>query len=130
MRLAFICLSVSCFALVVVLWQQVSIIGELLLVTVAIGPLGAALFAPDAITTPRHSITLAGRLHSLFGACFVVGFPIAATVIGWDLVGNQRVAPYNTIFPQCRSWSGSASSPSWDQYTFSVAPLLNLGLTY
>ena len=65
----------------------------MLLVIVAIGPLGAAFFAPDAITTPRHSATPAGRSHSLFGACFVVGFPIAATVIGWDLVGNQLVAP-------------------------------------
>jgi Protein of unknown function (DUF998) len=85
MRIAFFFWSLSCFALVVGLFQRVSIIGEVLLTIVAIGPLGAAFFATDPITTSSESQSTTSKLHSLFGTIFIFGLPIAATVVDWNL---------------------------------------------
>ena len=85
MRIAFSFWSLSCMALAVALFGHVSIVGEVLLTIVAIGPLGATFFATDPITTAPESQSTASKLHSLFGAIFIFGLPIAATVIDWNL---------------------------------------------
>lgn len=92
MRIAFFFWSVSCFALVVALFHHVSVIGEILLAIVAIGPLGAAFFATDPITTPEESQSTTSRLHTLFGAIFILGLPVAATVVDWSLGGSFLLA--------------------------------------
>ena len=105
MRLAFVCLSISCFSLNVILWQHVSLISELLLGIAGIGPLGAAIFATDPITTPRNSMTLSSRLHAIFGAMFIFGFPIAVTVIGWHA--------NDPLFTSIRTWLPWMSITVW-----------------
>src|SRR5262245_23784044 len=76
MRLAFVCWSVSVVADAVVLGPYASTLGQAALVVVALGPLGAAVFATDPITTPPESTSVAHRWHSLFGTLFIFGFPI------------------------------------------------------
>jgi Protein of unknown function (DUF998) len=98
MRIAFFFWSLSCFALVVGLFQRVSIIGEVLLAIVAIGPLGAAFFATDPITTPPESQSTISKLHSLFGAIFILGLPIAATVVDWNLGAHLAWASFVVWF--------------------------------
>jgi Protein of unknown function (DUF998) len=92
MRLAFVCWSVSVLAVAVALWPYASILGDVALVVVGVGPLGAAVFATDPITTPRESTSVAHRWHALFGAVFVLGLPIAATLAGSDVAGSARFA--------------------------------------
>jgi hypothetical protein len=98
MRIAFACLSVGCIALVMSLWRRVPMVAEVLLTLGAIGPLGAAIFATDPITTPRNSMTLASRLHAVFGALFILGFPIAITIIGWNAT-DPLLAPLHSRLP-------------------------------
>jgi hypothetical protein len=52
-----------------------------LLLLAASGPLIAAIFAPDPITTPRSFKTNTGHRHDLGGVLFIFGFPIAVTLI-------------------------------------------------
>src|SRR5215207_3624844 len=66
MRLAFVCWSVSVFAIAVALWPYASGLGDVALVVVGVGPLGAAVFATDPITTPPESTSVAHRWHALF----------------------------------------------------------------
>src|SRR5215813_11922894 len=89
MRLAFFCWSIGFLGLAVALWQQASMLAEGLLAIVAIGLVGAGIFAADPITTLRDAQTRAGKLHALFGAITVLGIPITATVVDWGLSSNQ-----------------------------------------
>jgi hypothetical protein len=80
MRLAFVCWSASVFAVAVALQQYAASPGSAALFVVAVGPLGAAIFATEPITTPTASTGVAHRLHAIFGVLFIGGFPIAATL--------------------------------------------------
>lgn len=82
MRLAFVCWSVSVFAIAVALQPYAAFPGSAALFVVAVGPLGAAIFATEPITTPWPSTGVAHRLHAVFGALFIFGFPIATTLAG------------------------------------------------
>jgi hypothetical protein len=82
MRLAFVCWSASVFAVAVALQPYASFLGSAALFVVAVGPLGAAIFATEPITTPPESTGVGHRLHAAFGALFIFGFPIAATLAG------------------------------------------------
>lgn len=99
MRLAFFCWSVSYFALAAALWRQTSLIDEALLFVIAVGALGAAVFAPDPITTPQGSTTRAGGLHALSGVVVIFGLPIAATIIDSNLTGNPLVTSIQPYLP-------------------------------
>jgi hypothetical protein len=81
MRLAFVCWSASVFAVAVALQPYAAFIGSAALFVVAVGPLGAAVFATEPITTPTGSTGIAHRLHAIFGALFILGFPVAATLV-------------------------------------------------
>jgi hypothetical protein len=98
MRIAFICLSVSCYSLVVFLWQRVSLAGEIILIIAGTGTLGAAIFAADPITMPRNEVSTVGGLHTMFGVFFIIGFPIAVTVIGWH-VTDPSLDPIKAWLP-------------------------------
>jgi hypothetical protein len=99
MRIAFFCWSIGFFGLAAALWQQTPILAEALLAIVAIGLIGAAIFAADPITTLRASRTHAGKLHSFFGALAVLGIPISATVVDLGLRGNPLAAPIQSYLP-------------------------------
>jgi hypothetical protein len=108
MRLAFFCWSIGFFGLLVALWQQASLLAEVLLTMVAIALVGAGIFAADPITTLRESQTRAGKLHSLFGVLAVLGIPITATAVDWSLRANPLAASIQTYLP-CMSlmvWFG------------------------
>jgi hypothetical protein len=87
MRLAFVCWSASVFAVAVASQPYVHFLRSAALFLVAVGPLGAAVFATEPITTPAGSTGVAHRLHAAFGTLFILGFPIAATLAdgtaGW-----------------------------------------------
>jgi hypothetical protein len=95
MRLAFACLSVSCFALAAIFWQHVWTFADLLLMLAASGPLIAAIFAPDPIITPRSSKTNTGRWHDFGGILFIFGFPVAVTLITVS-AGDPMFAPLHS----------------------------------
>ncbi len=82
MRLAFVCWSASVFAVAVALQPYASFLASAALFVVAVSPLGAAIFATEPITTPWPSTGVAHRLHAVFGALFIFGFPIATTLAG------------------------------------------------
>lgn len=94
MRMAFVCLSISCIALVIVLWKHVSVVGSVLFAIASIGPLGAAIFETDPITTPRSSTTFSSLLHNLFGTLFIFGFPISITVMSFT-AEDQLLGPFH-----------------------------------
>ena len=62
MRLAFGCWAASVIAVAAALGPSASALGEAALVVVALGPLGAAVFAADPITTPPEATSVAHRL--------------------------------------------------------------------
>lgn len=99
MRLAFFFWSVSYFALAVALWQQTSLIGKLLLLVIATGALGAAVFATDPITTPQALKTRVSGLHALSGMLVIFGLPVTATIIDWNLRGNPLAASIQSYLP-------------------------------
>lgn len=94
MSLAFVSLSASCFALHFVLGLSP---GGVALAVVALGALGSALFVADPTETPWLSQTSVGRLHTVFATLFVVGFPPAATIVGWTLPGDQIPASAQSL---------------------------------
>ena len=49
---------------------------------VALGPIGAAFFDTDPVTTPRASYSRRGNIHSSVGSLYILGFPVAATIVG------------------------------------------------
>jgi Protein of unknown function (DUF998) len=99
MRLAFISLAISCVALFFILWRERFVAGGVLLAIAGIGMLGVAVFATDPITTPRETITLVGWLHVLFATIFVIGFPVAATTMGWSAAGDRMFARLRLWLP-------------------------------
>jgi hypothetical protein len=119
MRLAFICLSISCFSLSIILWRHVSWAADILLIIVSIGPLGAAIFATDPITTPRNSMTKASRLHAVFGAIFIFGFPIMVNVIGWH--------PADPLFAPLKAWLSWMSVAVWVGFLIFMGSTVALG---
>ncbi len=82
MRLAFVCWSASVVGVDVALSPSLSTAAVVALAIVAIGPLGAAIFATEPTTRPLDQTGTAHRLHAVFGALFILGFPIAATLAG------------------------------------------------
>src|SRR5215831_7775404 len=55
---------------------------SLVLVLVALGPLGAAFVDTDPITTPRTAMSRRSNVHAALGSLFILGFPLAATIAG------------------------------------------------
>jgi hypothetical protein len=74
----------------------------------AAGPIVAALFPMDPITTPPEAMTTSGSLHGL-GAVLGDAFPIAATLLSWSLVKNDarwRQARRALIATTALAWAG------------------------
>lgn len=61
------------------------------LVVVALGPLGAAFVDTDPIATGRSEVSRRGNVHVAFGMLFILGFPIAATMVGISAAGDPSI---------------------------------------
>ena len=103
MVIAFLSLALSCVSLFVAIRSQIRTmggkIGLAFLLVAATGLIIAAIFPTDPITASRDQLTTHGTLHGL-GAALGIGFPIAATLIGWSLARNQ-------------AWSSARRSLAW-----------------
>jgi hypothetical protein len=66
---------------------------SLVLVVVAIGPLGAAFVDTDPITTPRTEMSRRSNMHGALGALFILGFPLAATIAGISAASDPTIGP-------------------------------------
>lgn len=107
MRIAFGFLSLSCFSLTVVIWNQVSFIADIILVIVSCGPLGAAVFATDPISTPINSMSNASKLHTIFGIIFIFGYPIVITIVSLSKnIFFSGSIPIFNIFISLLVWFG------------------------
>jgi hypothetical protein len=81
MNMAFIAWATSNMALAVALWPLVSAWVAALLILVSVGPLGAAFFVADPITTSPGQGSTIGRWHAAFGVLFILGFPIVVALL-------------------------------------------------
>ena len=92
MTIAFLAWGLSAISLFVTMRSQVQTrggrIGLAFLLVGAAGPILAALFPTDPITTPPDAMTTGGAIHSL-GAVLGDGIPIAATLLTLSLVRNN-----------------------------------------
>jgi hypothetical protein len=133
MRLAFFCWSIGFLGLAAALWHGASTLAELLIVIVAIGLVGAGIYAADPITTLPGLQTRAGKLHSLFGVIAVLGIPVTATVVDWSLGGKPLAAPILGYLPwlSLMVWLGLLAMMSAFAYfgakTISLGPQARIG---
>jgi hypothetical protein len=92
MTVAFLAWGLSAISLFVAIRSQVQTltgrIGLAFLLIGAAGPILAAFFPADPITTPPAAMTTAGAIHSL-GAVLGDAIPIAATLLTLSLVRNH-----------------------------------------
>lgn len=88
MNMAFIAWAASNMALAVALWPLVPAWGAALLILVSIGPLGAAFFVADPITTPPEQGSATGRWHAIFGVLFILGFPVVVALLAVSAIAT------------------------------------------
>lgn len=92
MTVAFICLAISCAAVVVAVRPHVNTIGGrlglILLVVVAVTLVAAGIFVADPITATSDQLTMHGTLHGVAATIGIPGLPVAAILITRSLVRN------------------------------------------
>jgi hypothetical protein len=92
MRVAFLAAGTGVIALAAALsasaWPA-----TVALVLVAFGPLGAAFIDTDPITTPRTEMSRRNNVHAALGSLFILGFPVAATLVGITAAGDPAIGP-------------------------------------
>ncbi|HEY3422212.1 MAG TPA: DUF998 domain-containing protein [Methanocellaceae archaeon] len=103
MQLAFFSMGLGCLATLVALWPYVqSIVGRIGLVLLAVAGFigsGAGIFLTDPITASVNAATLSGAMHTVCGFVFILGFPIAVTLIGYGLARSQAWTPMRRWLP-------------------------------
>lgn len=103
MQLAFFSMGLSCLATLVTLgpYMQniVGRIGLVLLATAGVIGSGAGIFITDPITAPVDAATLSGAMHTVCGFVFILGFPIAVTLIGHGLARSKAWTPMRRWLP-------------------------------
>lgn len=112
MTLAFLSWGASAVGLFVALRAHVQTlggrIGRAFLLVGAAGPILAAWFPMDPITTPPDALTMSGNLHSL-GAMLGDGVPIGAALITWSLARHNRAwstARWSLVSTAVLAWIG------------------------
>jgi hypothetical protein len=93
MRLAFLAAGTALVALAYALSWLTGAIAAWALAVTAIGPLGAAFVDTDPITTPRAQFSTRSNVHAALGSIFILGFPLAATIVGFAVAGDPAVGP-------------------------------------
>jgi hypothetical protein len=104
MRLAFIAGSTAVIGVAAAL-TSVASPANIGLYIVALGPLGAAFVDTDPVTTPRASFSRRGNIHSALGSLFILGFPIAATIVGISAASDGSVGPLLAV-ASVAPWAG------------------------
>ena len=92
MRVAFLAAGTGVIAIAAALsgsvWPATIVLG-----LTGIGPIGAAFIDTDPVTTPRAEFSKRGNAHAAVGSLFILGFPVAATVVGIAAAGSAAVGP-------------------------------------
>lgn len=91
MDIAFVAWAVSNMTLAVALWPLAPAWVAVLLMVVAIGPLGAAFATADPITTPHGEASTHGRWHVAFGLLFIFGFPVVAALFAITAIAEASL---------------------------------------
>ena len=78
---------------------------NIVLCIVALGPVGAAFFDTDPVTTPRTSYGRRGNIHAGVGSLYILGFPVAATIVGISAAGDPSVGAL-LAFASLAPWAG------------------------
>lgn len=103
MQLAFFSMGLACLATLVAVWPYMqNTIGRIGLVSLAVAGIigsGAGVFITDPITAPASAATLSGAMHTICGFVFILGFPIAATLIGHGLARSKALTPMRRWLP-------------------------------
>jgi hypothetical protein len=114
MQIAFFSLALGCLAVVAGVQPYVKTRsgrpGLALLAIVAVIGAGAGAFITDPITMPADAATVSGNLHSLCGVVFMLGFPVAITLIGRSLASNPAWTAMRRWLPWMSAivWLGCA----------------------
>jgi hypothetical protein len=91
MRLAFFCWGGGFLLLTISLWNILEtlggIIGKWWLLILSIALFGAGIFTPQAITDINRGTT--DKIHGLCGVIMIFTFPIASTIIAFNLSKQQ-----------------------------------------
>ena len=101
MQLAFACVAISCFALVLATWSHIGHFGLILLTIAGVGFAGAGVFVTDQQSERPVAPTRSGLLHIVFSFIVIPIFPVAATIIGIDMSSNaiwHTVAAWLPVF--------------------------------
>ena len=93
MRVAFVAAASAVMAVAAALRGVSGSTVPLLLVLVAIGPLGAAFVDTDPITTPPDQRSRRDTVHAALGSLFIIGFPPASTIVGIRVSGEPAIGP-------------------------------------
>jgi hypothetical protein len=97
MVFAFLCLALSCLALLAAIRSQIRTtagrIGVAFLSLSAAGMIIAAVFTTDPITASQDELTTHGSLHGLGFLLGIPSFPIAATLVSRSLARNPAWPP-------------------------------------
>ncbi len=121
MQLAFFSMGIACLATLVAVWPYMqNTIGRIGLVSLAVAGIigsGAGIFITDPIIAPANAATLSGAMHTVCGFVFILGFPIAATLIGHGLARSQAWAPM-------RRWLPYATALVWLGFLAFIASLI------
>ena len=107
MRVAFVATASGVMAVAAALRGVTGATVPLVLILVAIGPLGAAFVDTDPITTPPDQRSTRDTVHAALAALFILGFPPAASIVGIGLkeeAGIGGVLAWTSLI----AWAGLA----------------------
>ena len=107
MRVAFVAAASAVMAVAVALRGVTGATVPLVLILVAIGPLGAAFVDTDPITTPPDQRSTRDTVHAALGALFILGFPPAASIVGIGLKEEPAVGGV-LAWTSLIAWAGLA----------------------
>src|SRR5579872_6247405 len=99
MQLAFLCVTLSCWAFVISAWDLLPHFGLVLLAICGIGFAGAGVFVTDPVLITLGAFTRSGFLHVAFAFLVIMLFPLAATLVGLGMIGNAAWASIHAWLP-------------------------------
>jgi hypothetical protein len=108
MQVAFLCVTLSCWALVFGAWNVLPHPGLVLLVICGIGFAGVGVFVTDPVLITVGALTRSGKLHVLFAFIVIMLFPLTATLVGSGMSGNAAWASIHAWLPilSALTWLG------------------------
>jgi hypothetical protein len=107
MRIAFVAAASAVIEVALALRSITGATVPLLLVLVAIGPLGAAFVDTDPINIPPDQRSTRDTVHTALAALFILGFPPAASAVGIALSGEPAIGGI-LAWTSLIAWAGLA----------------------